>query len=97
MRLGGRFWRDERGTTFEGIALSISIIAVAFVASADMLDYVTKTRHPAIGEFAAAPHQAPPVMASPLAAKGDLDLTPTASLPKLISRSVLDPCTGASR
>lgn len=97
MRLGERFWRDERGTTFEGIALSVSIIAVAFVASADMLDYMTKTRHSPIGEFAAAPHQAPPVMASALVAKGDVDLTPTASLPKLISRSVLDPCTGATR
>ena len=98
MRLGKRFWRDERGTTFEGIALSVSIVAVAFVASADMLDYMTKSRHSPIGEFAAATHQAPPVVPSAPGAKGaDVDYTPTASLPKLISRSVLDPCTGASR
>ncbi len=37
-----RFLNDRRGTTFEGIALSVSIIAVAFVASADMLDYMVK-------------------------------------------------------
>lgn len=97
-----RFWRDERGTSFEGIALSVSIIAVAFVASADMLDYMTKTRGPALkSEFAALTHPAPPILATAtptvVTAKGGLDETPTASLPKLISRSVLDPCTGASR
>ena len=101
MRVGKRFWRDERGTTFEGIALSVAIVAVAFVASADMLDYMTKSRHSAIGEFAAAVHPSPSLVASVPGAKGgDVDYTPTASLPtslpKLISRSVLDPCTGAS-
>lgn len=79
-----RFMKDRRGTTFEGIALSVSIIAVAFVASADMLDYMVK-KHGA--EHAI-------VVATPAAPSKDLDETPTASLPKLISRSVLDPCTG---
>ena len=102
MRIGKRFLRDERGTTFEGIALSVSIIAVAFVASADMLDYMVKARHPSpVGEFATAPHQAPPSRAGDalVARNGDVDYTPTASLPnslpRLITRSVLDPCTGA--
>ena len=99
MRIGKRFWGDERGTTFEGIALSVSIVAVAFVASADMLDYMVKAKHPsALGEFAAAPHQAPaPSKAGDalVASNPNVDYTPTASLPKLISRSVLDPCTGA--
>ena len=82
----GRFLKDNRGTSFEGIALSISIIAVGFVASADMLDYVTKK------------HMAAQIVAKAVPAtttKTDLDTNPTASLPKLISRSVLDPCTGA--
>ena len=78
-----RFLGDNKGTTFEGIALSVSIIAVGFVASADMLDYLTKSgAKPAV----------PAAVAS-----GPLDETPTASLPKLISRSVLDPCTGVVR
>ncbi len=101
MRIGQRFWGDERGTTFEGIALSVSIIAVAFVASADMLDYMVKAKHPStIGEFAAAPHQAPGPLKTGdalVATRPDVDYTPTASLPKLISRSVLDPCTGAAK
>ena len=97
MSLGiGRFLKDRRGTSFEGIALSVSIIAVAFVASADVLDYMTKAHEPA-GVFAALrsglPANVRPVAVATVA--GDsLDDTPTGSLPKLITRSVLDPCTG---
>jgi hypothetical protein len=92
----GWFFKDERGTTFEGIALSVSILAVAFVASADMLDYATKTPD-APGMTAMHKMATPATVAS-----ADLDETPTASvhsstmpsLPQLVSRSVLDPCTG---
>lgn len=86
-----RFAKDRRGTTFEGIALSVSIIAVAFVASADMLDYVVKKHggEPAAVETAARTATPPNLK--------DLDDTPTATLPKLISRSVLDPCTGQAK
>ncbi len=86
-----RFLKDQRGTTFEGIALSVSIIAVGFVASADMLDYLTKT-HGAHPSMVAQKAVAPVATAST-----NLDETPTGSLPKLISRSVLDPCTGLVR
>ena len=81
-----RFMGDRRGTTFEGIALSVSIVAVAFVASADMLDYMVKKHGAGQAIVGAKP-----------AAASDLDETPTASLPKLINRSVLDPCTGRAR
>lgn len=82
----GGFRDDRRGTTFEGIALSVAVIAVAFVASADMLDFLMK-KHAAPGE--------PVAVAAAKPHSSDLDLTPTASLPKLVTRSVLDPCTGA--
>ncbi len=81
-----RFVRDRRGTTFEGIALSVAVIAVAFVASADMLDYLVK-KH----SEPATPAALASVGAAPAAS---LDMSPTASLPRLVSRSVLDPCTG---
>ncbi len=84
-----RFAKDRRGTTFEGIALSVSIIAVAFVASADMLDYVVK-KHNTEQSIVVARPVVPPTLK-------DLDDTPTASLPKLVSRSVLDPCTGLAK
>ena len=81
-----RFLRDRRGTTFEGIALSVAVIAVAFVASADMLDYLVK-KSSDVGSVAA--------VATPSdVAANNLDMAPTGSLPKLVSRSVLDPCTG---
>ena len=84
-----RFAKDRRGTTFEGIALSVSIIAVAFVASADMLDYVVKKHNTEQSIVVARPVVSPTLK--------DLDDTPTASLPKLVSRSVLDPCTGLAK
>ena len=80
-----RFMEDRRGTTFEGIALSVSIIAVGFVASADMIDYLIKKHNAERSTVIAKPVSVP---------SRDLDETPTASLPKLVSRSVLDPCTG---
>ena len=82
-----RFAKDRRGTTFEGIALSVSIIAVTLVASADMLDYLIKKHNGERSIVVAKPAVAPPTLR-------DLDEMPTASLPKLMSRSVLDPCTG---
>ena len=91
MALGfARFLRDRRGTTFEGIALSVAIIAVAFVASADMLDYLVK-KHSETAAPAAVASRVPAMSAA------SLDLSPTASLPRLVSRSVLDPCTGVVR
>ena len=84
MRLRG-FLGDNKGTSFEGIALSVSIIAVGFVASADMLDYLTRS----------GARTTPSTQVA--GTGGSLDYTPTASLPKLISRSVLDPCTGNVR
>ena len=85
-----RFMKDRRGTTLEGIALSVSIIAVAFVASADMLDYMVKKHGREQSIVVAKPASTPPTLR-------DLDETPTASLPKLVSRSVLDPCTGLAK
>lgn len=84
-----RFLKDKRGTSFEGIALSVSIIAVAFVASADMLDFMTKS-HGKVEVVAA--HRA-----APSSTADSLDLTPTASLPAMVTRSVLDPCTGQAK
>jgi hypothetical protein len=87
-----RFLTDRRGTTFEGIALSVSILAVAFVAAADMLDYATKAN-------GTAPAMTASTVATPATiASKELDETPTASvdapLSALVTRSVLDPCTG---
>ena len=83
-----RFAGDRRGTTFEGIALSVAVIAVAFVASADMLDYLVKKHTGDTATVSVASASVPKTTAS------NLDYTPTSTVPQLVNRSVLDPCTG---
>ncbi len=83
-----RWSKDERGTSFEGIALSVSIIAVGFVASADVLDYMTKKHGSAIG---AGLHEVAGLV-SPAMRNPGVDYEPTASIAG--QRIVLDPCTG---
>ncbi len=77
---------DERGTSFEGIALSVSIIAVGFVASADMLDYMSRKHGDEIGATVREVANA----VTPSSANG-IDYTVTGSVRQPI---VLDPCTG---
>lgn len=85
-----RWFGDERGTSFEGIALSVSIIAVGFVASADVLDYMTKKHGPTIN--AAVQSVAPSAPFNP-----GIDYAPTASVAALHNRYAIDPCTGATK
>jgi hypothetical protein len=80
-----RLIRDERGTSFEGIALSVSIIAVGFVASADVLDYMSRKHGGAIG----ATVRDVASVVSPSA--NGIDYTVTGSVRQPY---VLDPCTG---
>jgi hypothetical protein len=88
-----RWLGDERGTSFEGIALSVSIIAVGFVASADVLDYVTK-KH---GHAIAAASQSVANAASTTPFNPGIDYAPTGSVVALRSRTVIDPCTGVTK
>lgn len=83
-----RWLRDERGTTFEGIALSVSIMAVGFVASADILNYMSK-------KHGAAPQTS---VGTPATGNPGIDYTPTASVASLRGERVtLDPCTGVKK
>lgn len=88
-----RWFGDERGTSFEAIALSVSIIAVGFVASADVLDYMTKKHGAAIG----AAVQSVASTVSPQPFNPGIDYAPTASVAALHNRYVIDPCTGLKK
>lgn len=88
-----RWFGDERGTSFEGIALSVAIIAVGFVASADVLDYMTKKHGQTIS--AAAQSAANVVTSAPF--NPGIDYAPTASVAALHNRYVIDPCTGVMK
>ncbi|MDR3463323.1 MAG: hypothetical protein P4L76_13510 [Beijerinckiaceae bacterium] len=89
-----RWVRDERGTSFEKIALSVAIIAVGFVATADVLDYMSKKHGAAIGMAAR------DVARAVLPAAGDdgIDYSTTGSIrPSQRQVVVLDPCTGQQK
>ncbi len=96
MRIFRRFIGDRRGTTFEGIALSASVIAVVCVASADLLSHMGSDGNIALVR------ESKQIMA---AARGlpksesaaDIDYSPTGTIAAIRQRSVLDPCTGARR
>jgi hypothetical protein len=36
------FWRDERGSSFESMAFALSVVAIMFVAGADLLNYASR-------------------------------------------------------
>lgn len=86
---------DERGTSFEGIALSVSIIAVGFVASADVLDYMSRKHG---GEIGTTMRTVASIVHPASAPPQGIDYTPTASLPDALrARTTLDPCTGLKK
>ncbi len=100
------FWHDERGSSFESTALALSVIAVMFVAGADLLNYASKKDGFLARVFAghgadlaqmtrdsvprATPSRAP-------AARGGVDYTATGSIIGLRKAPVLDPCTGTTK
>ena len=89
-----RLFRDERGTSFEKIALCVAIMAVGFVATADVLDYMSKKHGEAIAT--AARNAARAIV--PGAVDNGIDYTTTGSIrPSQRQVIVLDPCTGQQK
>ncbi len=101
MRVVRRFLRNTNGATFEGIALSAAMIAVASVATADLLSYMGK--HGDLPEIAVvresqdlmtvARSLPKPGIGEQVSGPG-VDYTPIGTITGLRQRSVLDPCTG---
>ena len=98
MRIHTRFLHDRRGSSFESLALSASVVAITFVAGADLLSYVGRTgelsktaivreSRDLVNVARALPHGNEP----------EIDYAPTGTIPALRQRSVLDPCTGQTR
>ncbi len=104
MRAVRRFVSDTSGATFESIALSISVMAIAFVATADLLDHMSK-KGGVLAELGReskdlvemARNLPKPAVSTQAPRASDADYTVTATLPQLRQRSVLDPCTGAQK
>jgi Flp pilus assembly pilin Flp len=98
------FASNEKGGTFEGFALSAAVIAVTFVAAADVLNHATKdeflmsslfgNRNKELAELA---HNLPKPVQGLVPRNSDVDYSVTGAIPALRQRPSLDPCTGASK
>ncbi|MGH6675846.1 MAG: hypothetical protein ACRECE_06420 [Xanthobacteraceae bacterium] len=85
------FLRNERGTSFESMALAMSVMAVLFVAAADVLHYASKKN----GMLARLYERIEVARADQL--RGDVDYTPTGAIVSLRHSPNLDPCSGAQK
>jgi hypothetical protein len=86
------FLRDERGTSFESMALAMSVIAVLFVGAADLLHFASKKN----GMLARMFENTQVARASD-GLRGDVDYTPTGTTIGLRHPPSLDPCTGTEK
>jgi hypothetical protein len=85
------FWRNEHGSSFENMALALSVIAVMFVAGADLLNHASKRDGFLARAFAS--HPAPDT-AQAAAPHSAVDYTTTGSIIGLRRPILLQPCTG---
>jgi len=91
MRLRG-FLRDKRATSFESMALAMSVIAVLFVAAADFLHYAAR-KDGEIAQILRAGHSEMASLFGKDELRGDIDYTSTGSLSALRNPPALNPCS----
>lgn len=90
-----RLWRHDGGSSFESLALALSVIAVISVGAADFLRYASK-KDGALARFAIGVRTEVAQLSdhSPVL-RGGIDYTPTGSIAGTHTTPRLDPCTGA--
>jgi hypothetical protein len=76
------FLRNEHGTSFESMALAMSVIAVLFVGAADLLHFASKKNGMLARMFEN----------TQVALRGDVDYTPTGTIIGLRHPPSIDPC-----
>ncbi|QXX73882.1 hypothetical protein [Methylovirgula sp. HY1] len=97
MSVLGRFSRHEGGSSFESLALALSVVAVLFVAGADLLRYASK-KDGALAHFVAQIQaQVAQLSAPSQTLRGGIDYSPTGTIMGLRHDSSLSPCTGAGK
>jgi hypothetical protein len=89
------FLRNERGASFESMALALSVIAMLFVGAADLLHYASKKDGMLAQMFANGHTEI--AGAAEGGQDGGVDYTPTSSIIGLRHRPTLDPCNGMTR
>lgn len=97
MSIVRRFGRHEGGSSFESLALALSVIAVLFVAGADLLRYASRKDGMLTRLVAQMRTPAAQVGAPNQALRGEIDYTPTGTIVGLRHMSSLNPCAGAGK
>ena len=97
MSIVRRFGRHEGGSSFESLALALSVIAVLFVAGADLLRYASKKDGVLTRLVAQIQTPVAQVSTPNQALRGEIDYTPTGTIMGLRHKSSLNPCTSAGK
>ncbi len=92
-----RFWRHEVASSFESLALALSVIAVLSVASADLLHHASKKDGIIVRALAKLRAPATPTNAHDMASRGGIDYTPTGTILGLRRAATLNPCTAPAK
>ncbi len=87
------FLRDERATSFESMALALSVIAVLFVAAADLLHYAARKDGELAQLLQASHNEVARVFGKDEPLRGDIDYTATGSVGALRNPPALNPCS----
>jgi hypothetical protein len=97
MSIPRRFWRHDGGSSFESLALVLSVIAVLAVGAADVLHYASK-KDGVLARFVASFRtQVAQMSDHDHALRGGIDYAPTGSLIGLRRATPLNPCTSADK
>ncbi|MEJ0052486.1 MAG: hypothetical protein WDN02_14990 [Methylovirgula sp.] len=87
------FLRDERASSFESLALALSVIAVLCVAAANFLHYAAR-KDGELAQIIRAGHQEMArVFGNDTPLRGDIDYTSTGSVGVVHNPPALNPCT----
>lgn len=97
MSIVGRFGRHQGGSSFESLALALSVIAVLFVAGADLLRYASQ-KDGVLARLAAEVRTQVAQLSPPAQSlRGGIDYAPTGTIMGLRRASTLNPCTGTGK
>jgi hypothetical protein len=91
------FWRNTRGSSFESLALALSVIAVMFVAGADLLNYASKRDGLLARTFTSPTDVAQKTPDASPRTRNGVDYTATGSIIGLRRPVVLEPCNGTAK
>lgn len=97
MRNLRRFWRHDGGSSFESLALMLSVIAVISVGAADFLHYASKKDGVLARLIIGVQTQVAQLSGHDPGLRGGIDYTPTGTIVGLRRAPQLNPCTGAEK